>query len=122
MLVNGMCGPYTSLFTNNQSPTSNAGTMLGDGMRYASTRNVRRKRNSSTAPPIPLMLSQSAPGRFAPDFPSRAAATVPLGVAETGAFAFFFLVAIDWASGHGAPESNYALSGSLLRARDKKAP
>ena len=99
MFVNGMCGPYTSLFTKSQSPTSSAGTMLGEGMRYASMRKVRRKRNNRTAPPIPLMLSQSAPRRLAPPFPSRTAATVPfdLGVAAEGGgevFAFFFFVAM----------------------------
>src|SRR5919112_3844759 len=74
-----MCGPYTSLFTNSQSPTSSAGIMLPDGMRNASTKNVRMKRKITSAPAIDLTFSQSVDGswRFAFALP-RAAATLEL--------------------------------------------
>src|SRR5829696_470138 len=74
-----MCGPYTSLFTNSQSPTSSAGIMLPDGMRNASTKNVRMKRKITSAPAIDFTFSQSVAGsaRLAFTLP-RAAATLEL--------------------------------------------
>src|SRR5688572_12003253 len=97
-----------------------AGTMLGDGIRYASIRNVRRKRNSRTAPPIPLTFSQRAPRRCGPDFDCRTAATVflALGVAAAlGVTFFFFVVAIVWVEAETSEprtEFNYALGPVLL--------
>src|SRR5688572_23942976 len=83
--------------------------MLADGMRYASTRNVRRKRKSRTAPAMPLMFSHSVPRFAAGAFPSRTAATVPFpwaGVADlAGGFAFFF-VAIGAVRGGGSGAVN----------------
>src|SRR3982751_6356017 len=74
-----MCGPYTSLFTNSQSPTSNAGIMLPEGMRNASTKNVRMKRKITSAPAIDFTFSQSVDGSlfFGLALP-RAAATLEL--------------------------------------------
>jgi len=65
--------------TNNQSPTSNVGIMLPDGMRNASTKNVRMKRKITSAPAIDFTFSQSVDGsaRFALTLP-RAAATLEL--------------------------------------------
>src|SRR6476659_8331805 len=81
IVVNGMCGPYTSLFTNSQSPTSSAGIMLPDGMRNASTKNVRMNRKITNAPAIDFTFSQSVTGsvRFVFALP-RAAATLELFV------------------------------------------
>src|SRR5512138_465815 len=74
-----MCGPYTSLFTNSQSPTSSVGIMLPDGMRNASTKNVRMKRKMRSAPAMDFTFSHrvAGRGRFAFALPS-AAATVEL--------------------------------------------
>ena len=79
MFVNGTCGPYTSLLTQSQAPTSSAGIMLPDGMRNASTKKVRMKRKISSAPAIDFTFSQIVAGsaRFVFAFP-RAAATVEL--------------------------------------------
>src|SRR5215204_45142 len=60
MRVNGTCGPYTSLFTNSQSPTSSVGIMLPDGMRNASTRKARSRRKIASAPAIDLKFSHAA--------------------------------------------------------------
>src|SRR5215207_2322466 len=89
MRVNGMCGPYTSLFTNSQSPTSSAGIMLPDGMRNASMKNVRMNRKISSAPAIDFTFSQSVTGsaRCGLAFP-RAAATLELLVGLGGADRF----------------------------------
>ena len=82
-----MCGPYTSLFTNSQSPTSSAGIMLPDGMRNASTKNVRMNRKIRSAPAIDLTFSHSVTGsaRCGFAFP-RAAATVELFEDGAGRF------------------------------------
>src|SRR5688500_12105322 len=91
MFVNGRCGPYTSLFTNSQSPTSSAGIMLPDGMRNASMKNVRMKRKITSAPAIDFTFSQSV----ADTFPfgafvlPRAAATDELFAAGAEAGRFF---------------------------------
>src|SRR6185436_10927634 len=79
MFEKGTCGPYTSLLTKSQSPTSSAGIMLPDGMRNASTKNARMKRKISSAPAIDFTFSQSVAGsaRFVFALP-RAAATVEL--------------------------------------------
>src|SRR5215218_5033119 len=71
MRVNGMWGPYTSLFTNSQSATSSVGIMLPDGMRNASTRNVRMTRKIAKVPRSARAPSHQPPedaeaGRRAP--------------------------------------------------------
>jgi len=77
--VKGMCGPYTSLFTNSQSPTSSVGIMLPDGMRNASTKNVRMKRKITSAPAIDFTFSPRVVGSARWGFAlPRAAATLEL--------------------------------------------
>ena len=98
--------------------------MLGEGMRYASTRNVRKNRNRRTAPRMPLMFSQSVPERLPPVLPSRMAATLPFPWAGTaaGVFAFFFLVAIvrrAVGSGCGGTACNYARGTLQLQGQDQ---
>src|SRR4051812_15993379 len=84
-----MCGPYTSLFTKSQSPTSGVGIMLPDGMRNASTKNVRMKRKITSAPAIDFTFSQSVAGSARLGFAlPRAAATLELLVVG-GAERFF---------------------------------
>src|SRR5688500_6403123 len=79
MFVNGRCGPYTSLFTNSQSPTSSAGIMLPDGMRNASMKNVRMKRKITRTPAIDFTFSQIVAGSACLGFAlPRAAATLEL--------------------------------------------
>src|SRR4029450_2713793 len=87
MFVNGMCGPYTSLLTNSQSPTSSAGIMLPDGMRNASTKNVRMNRKMRSAPAIDFTFSQSVAGTGRLGFAlPRAAATLELFAGGGGRF------------------------------------
>src|SRR5688500_2375268 len=83
MRVKGTCGPYTSLFTNSQSPMSSDGIMLPDGMRNASMRKARRRRKSASAPAIDLKLSHAT---LAPELRARprprAAATLLRGALD----------------------------------------
>src|SRR5450755_2620424 len=83
LCVNGMCGPYTSLFTNSQSPMSIVGIMLPDGIRYASIRNVRSTRKIAIVPAADLNISQTRRRlQSPPDLPPRAAATLFLGLSD----------------------------------------
>src|SRR5690349_24968470 len=82
-----MCGPYTSLLTKSQSPTSSVGIMLPDGMRNASTKNVRMTRKMRSAPAIDLTFSHRVAGigRFAFTLP-RAWATLEIFEGGDGRF------------------------------------
>src|SRR5258708_410106 len=85
--VNGTCGPYTSLLTKSQSPMSSDGIMLPDGIRYASTKNVRRNRKMAIVPAIDLIHSQNLPALIRePPPPRRAAATAFTGFLDLSAF------------------------------------
>src|SRR6185503_10237781 len=91
-----MCGPYTSLFTNSQSPTSSVGIILPDGMRNASTKNVRMKRKITNAPAMDFTFSQSVAGSGRLGFAlPRAAATLELLGAEAGGDERFLVDATD---------------------------
>jgi hypothetical protein len=82
-LVNGTCGPYASLFTNSQSPTSSVGIMLPDGIRYASKRNVRMKKKIASVQTMALMLSIVDDGRSdGAALPPRRAATEFTGASD----------------------------------------
>jgi hypothetical protein len=81
--VNGTCGPYASLFTNSQSPTSSVGIMLPDGIRYASKRNVRMKKKIASVQTMALMLSIVDDGRSdGAALPPRRAATEFTGASD----------------------------------------
>src|SRR4051812_41429658 len=80
MFVPGTCGPYATLFTNSQSPTSNVGIMLPEGMRYASRQNVRMTRKMASVVRIAMKLSHPPPFDRRPFFPDRSAATLPCPV------------------------------------------
>src|ERR1035437_303590 len=80
-----------SLFTKSQSPISSDGIMLPDGMRYASMKNVRRKRKIASVPATDLVNSQSLRGLYHGFAPRpRAAATT---FSFLGLSADFFLAA-----------------------------
>ena len=96
--------------------------MLGDGIRSFDG-NCARKRNSTRRRRFLDVVPQRA-GTFAPDFPSRAAATVPLGFAGSGAFAFFSLwPLLGTGNGQWARSLNLTTPfRALLRRGIKKHP
>ena len=57
MPTSGTSGPYTALFTKRKSPMSSVCSMLPEGIRNASTRNVRMISHATMATAIDLTHS-----------------------------------------------------------------